>query len=1538
PQVLTVSNVGGSTLHWEMTYDCDWLTAGPASGAITSGTSEIILQPHTSGLAGGVYDCQLAIWNEQAPDSPEMVDVEFVVRGPVLDVSAHEVLFVVSDSRLEPEEHTLSITNSGGAGFDWTAVYNCSWLEIDPPSGSLTDEVDTITLRANPEGLAWGRYSCQLTVIGDNASNSPQTITVSLHAVANVPEDFDTIQAAIDAAFEGDVIVVSPGTYYENITFGEKAVVLTSTDPDDPAVVSDTVIDGMGAGPVVTFPRSPIHNIGLVLRGFTITGGGGVRGGAGIKGGNSLGVISRCVITGNIAKQVGGGIQGFYGTIERCRIEGNFTYGADGAVSGCRATIINCVIRNNHGGGLFNCDGSIVNCTITGNSGDAFGGVRRCDGEIVNTIISGNSFPDMHDENQAQISFSCFPGASGEGNLDVDPEFAFSSGYRIIAGSACIDAGTNDVEYGLRSNKGYGPGLFDIDGSLRITDGDGDGTVTVDIGAFEGTSLKPIIACSAQRIDFYMELSGPEPQDQVVSIRNAGGGILNWQATADCGWLEVAAAGEQTGEITLSADVAGLGVGNYSCMVTVAGEGAINSPRTIEVNLHIHIEGQVHVPAQYGRIQAAIYAAQPGERVIVAPGIYYENIDMAGRNIILQSTDPGNRAVVDSTIIDGSGSGRVATFSGSEDESCVLSGLTITGGRLLGLGNHGAGINGNGTTATISDCAIVGNRTDASGGGLMQCDGMITRCLVAGNRSRVGGGLSNCNGTISNCVVAENTAIIVSGGINNSDGTITNCTIADNIVNSGSGKGAAGAIGGCDGSITNCIFYGNTGSHVSYCSKPSYSCFNGGSTGTGNIRAEPLFALDGDYHLLSDSPCIDAGTNEPDGGLDATDHDGLVRISDGDGDGDGLVDMGAHEFIPGPFIVVSPRSFEFVVMQDRPGPEGQALRLCNSGTGTFDWSIAYDSDWLRVSDDSGSSSGDVDQLMLTVDGSGLDCGFYSCTMTISAPGAANSEMQLAVNLLVKAPLLVPGEYATIQNAINAARAGDIVLVADGVYTGDGNRDIEFGGKAITVTSVSGAENCIIDCQGSEAERHRGFYFHNNEDADSVLDGFTITNGDVVKDKNIWSYGGAIYCYGSSPTIKNCVFRDNAAYLGGGVFVRAKDWPSATGHLSPVLINCDFITNRASYGGGMYSSESNSTIDGGVFVGNHADIGGGGANTGDEDAVFVNCIFTANTANYGAGVYTGQGRSTLTNCVVAFNSTYEGKYDARGAGVFVRQTGHWCTNYWSPCYYYSEAVLTNCILWGNSDPDVVDEASQIFIDGYRAEAALNYSCIQGWTGALGGVGNIGDDPLFVRASDDGGDGWGDYPGTPGVDEGANDDYGDFDLRAGSPCIDAGTDGGIYDDIEGSLRPFDWFGVDNNGDEPEFDMGAYEAVREVEAEAMLVPKAIHATGGKGTILAILYVPRTVESGDIETDSFALYVGEADQPAAEATWSRVIDLPHRSQVFVVFDRDEVLKAAGNIEDLAVRIVGELRSGGYIYAEAGVRILHPPVGASRRPVRRLR
>jgi len=141
--------------------------------------------------------------------------------------------------------------------------------------------------------------------------------------------------------------------------------------------------------------------------------------------------------------------------------------------------------------------------------------------------------------------------------------------------------------------------------------------------------------------------------------------------------------------------------------------------------------------------------------------------------------------------------------------------------------------------------------------------------------------------------------------------------------------------------------------------------------------------------------------------------------------------------------------------------------------------------------------------------------------------------------------LVPSVHPTIQAAIDAAVNGDTVVIAPGIYTGDGNRDIDFLGKAITVRSIDPNDPdivaaTIIDCNGTEAEPHRGFIFQfpNGERPRSipcpVLAGLTIRNARAPFNSGI-SRGGGIYCDGSNPMIQSCILRQNMAIEGTAIY-------------------------------------------------------------------------------------------------------------------------------------------------------------------------------------------------------------------------------------------------------------------------------------------------------------------------------------------------------------------------------------------------------------------
>ena len=290
-----------------------------------------------------------------------------------------------------------------------------------------------------------------------------------------------------------------------------------------------------------------------------------------------------------------------------------------------------------------------------------------------------------------------------------------------------------------------------------------------------------------------------------------------------------------------------------------------------------------------------------------------------------------------------------------------------------------------------------------------------------------------------------------------------------------------------------------------------------------------------------------------------------------------------------------------------------------------------------------------------------------------------------VVLLVTATLapaatrLVPDEYATIQAAIDAAIDGDVVIIAPGTYTGDGNRDINFQGKAITVRSTDPNDRnivaaTIIDCNYTGNEWHQGFYFHSREDANSVLDGLTITNG--------YAYG-AIECENSSPSINNCIITGN--HWGRGISVSKG---------SPTITNCIITAN--SNGGGIYCGlHSSPSITNCVITGNSCeDPGGGGILCLHSSPSIINCTITD---NIGGGIK-GFSESTpsISNCILWGNLPQQIQYSpGSGCRVFVTYSnvqGGWGGEGnidEDPCFaFVSDYHLTqnsHCIDAGTNNP-------------------------------------------------------------------------------------------------------------------------------------------------------------------------------------------------------------------------------------------------------------
>ena len=294
-------------------------------------------------------------------------------------------------------------------------------------------------------------------------------------------------------------------------------------------------------------------------------------------------------------------------------------------------------------------------------------------------------------------------------------------------------------------------------------------------------------------------------------------------------------------------------------------------------------------------------------------------------------------------------------------------------------------------------------------------------------------------------------------------------------------------------------------------------------------------------------------------------------------------------------------------------------------------------------------------------------------------------------------LLVPSAYDYIQDAIDAAEPGQTVWVADGTYSGIGNRGLDLGGKAISVRSENGPQACTINGRG----RNYAFVFRSGEGHDAVIEGFTVTDcGGSI-------FGGAVQCLFSSPTIADCVFRDNMVdHYGGAIYCL---------HAQPAIRNCTFTGNSSGErGGALYcDASSDPTVEGCTFRDNTSKSGAAVAVGGPSGVLLQQCLFFSNVADlYGAAVAGFDGSTMiLTNCTISRNE----------AGL--SGSGLWCDG-------DSSAALTNSIVWGNTlaKAGAVPESPQI-VSGSK-DVEVNYSCVQGWSDDLPGTGSFDLDPLFA----------------------------------------------------------------------------------------------------------------------------------------------------------------------------------------------------------------
>jgi len=565
----------------------------------------------------------------------------------------------------------------------------------------------------------------------------------------------------------------------------------------------------------------------------------------------------------------------------------------------------------------------------------------------------------------------------------------------------------------------------------------------------------------------------------------------------------------------------------------------------------------LYVPTPYPSIQAAIDAAGSSDTVIVNPGTYYENINFNGKPITVRSTDPDDPCIVAATIINGStpadeDNASVVTFNSGENNSSVISGFTITGGTGTWVAvawrfhevywnRCGGGIVCYNLSEPTITKNIIRDNIASEGGGIhiygdpvtptapsdpaLHLSPVISENTIQNNNAITSHGYEPPDTVYTLENHGDGGAIVCFQGV---DPVITGNTIQGNHADwYGGGIHQRQWSNGLteDNQIINNDSRLGAGVHITYTSDPTIRK----NTIQNNIAGKLASDLGGGgiYIYYRSEPIIEQNLitqNESSNGAGIGvfwESDAIIRnnliIDNVNGSGvrvkGSSIPVITNNTIVGNKGGVECMTDSIVIIENNIiASNGNSYGIYTSLTLP---TAKYNNVWNNVAGNYSTLIGDQTGINgnISVDPYFAGPGDYHLQLSSLCINAGDPAFiagglvdydgdprQLGQYLDIGADEVWPvwnvtagSGYDNIQQAIDEADDYDVILLASGIYTGDGNHDIDFGGKPVTVQSVDPknfdiVSDTIIDSQGSAQAARRGFYFHTGEDANSIISG------------------------------------------------------------------------------------------------------------------------------------------------------------------------------------------------------------------------------------------------------------------------------------------------------------------------------------------------------------------------------------------------------------------------------------------------------------------
>jgi hypothetical protein len=664
--------------------------------------------------------------------------------------------------------------------------------------------------------------------------------------------------------------------------------------------------------------------------------------GALVGGGADSSTLSNCTLISNFSTNGGGANSS---TLNGCILTNNSAFSTGGGAT--VSTLSDCLLLNNtagvNGGGA--AGSTLNNCTVTGNSAEIGGGTDYCVAN--NCIVYYNNAPIGLNFSSSTLNSCCsWPLPSlVSGNITNKPLFVDLAGgnTRLQSNSPCINMGDNlyvtnstDLDGNLR-----------IVGDVVDM-----GAYEFQTVVQESLSVAIQVLYTNLLVGFEANFNGIIHGQAATSNRwdFGDGTVVSNQLSVSHNWASVGAypvvfwAYNDSNPAGISTTVTEQ-VSTQAIYYVNANGTNPDVPYTSWETAARNIQdaADVAIPLQGSLVLVTNGTYQAGGRVITS----ITNRLAVTKPIAVQSVNGPAATIIEGYQMSGSTYGAAAVRCAYLTNGAVLAGFCLTNGATAALNsdlfgggvycvstnvvvsnclitaNSAVGVGGGAFSGQFYNCSFIGNRSGTAGGAANAS--LLINCVLLGNRATSGGGaqvctLNNCalysnsatggngggaiNSTLNKCILSGNSAYSGGGA---SGGTLNNCLLSTNSSNNGGGAIGATLInctlvlnsgrdqgGGVSSStLKNCIVYSNSAERFpNFFSSVLTNCctFPLPTNGLDNITNEPIFVdlVNGDFHLQSNSPCINSGNNAY--VTTANDLDGNPRIVGG------TVDIGAYEY------------------------------------------------------------------------------------------------------------------------------------------------------------------------------------------------------------------------------------------------------------------------------------------------------------------------------------------------------------------------------------------------------------------------------------------------------------------------------------------------------------------------------------------------------------------------------------------------------------------------------------------------------------------